>query len=247
MLWCTKLQFLKDIHNYSRTSKYPLIVVMMYKVTIFERYTQPGLLSSFAYACCYDVQSYNFWKIYTTLISKLKNNQKLLWCTKLQFLKDIHNWFSAPRPPIVVVMMYKVTIFERYTQQGTRRPRRWSCCYDVQSYNFWKIYTTSDLRYSWLTELLWCTKLQFLKDIHNRIFSSEWMTLLLWCTKLQFLKDIHNTISSRIPIDEVVMMYKVTIFERYTQHVFLYIYGTQSCYDVQSYNFWKIYTTSLSS
>ena len=66
-------------------------VVMMYKVTIFERYTQHLHFSTFNYWRCYDVQSYNFWKIYTTHATLSANKGWLLWCTKLQFLKDIHN------------------------------------------------------------------------------------------------------------------------------------------------------------
>ena len=35
-------------------------VVMMYKVTIFERYTQPVEFKNAPAVSCYDVQSYNF-------------------------------------------------------------------------------------------------------------------------------------------------------------------------------------------
>ena len=143
-------------------------VVMMYKVTIFERYTQLIIVISDSSSCCYDVQSYNFWKIYTTISASTLRQWMLLWCTKLQFLKDIHNlWFSVLlyRP---VVMMYKVTIFERYTQLTLPKSFIQVCCYDVQSYNFWKIYTTSLQITNLINRLLWCTKLQFLKDIHNR-------------------------------------------------------------------------------
>ena len=35
-------------------------VVMMYKVTIFERYTQQRRISTMLLYSCYDVQSYNF-------------------------------------------------------------------------------------------------------------------------------------------------------------------------------------------
>ena len=167
LLWCTKLQFLKDIHNHLLLYGCLDYVVMMYKVTIFERYTQPFITSLYHAISCYDVQSYNFWKIYTTII-------------------------QAVSPRI--------------------------SCYDVQSYNFWKIYTT------------------------NTSSSILWMPLL-WCTKLQFLKDIHNVSRLVKPLLFVVMMYKVTIFERYTQ--LLEAQGAEEarCYDVQSYNFWKIYTT----
>ena len=192
LLWCTKLQFLKDIHNLARELEDLFDVVMMYKVTIFERYTQPSIVSKNAMSSCYDVQSYNFWKIYTTFLLVVVLPLALLWCTKLQFLKDIHNCGRVVFWPELVVMMYKVTIFERYTQHLLKGRVTDDSCYDVQSYNFWKIYTTFG-RY-FLTEmvLLWCTKLQFLKDIHN------WGNLYPW----QVL---------------VVMMYKVTIFERYTQ------------------------------
>ena len=216
---------------------------MMYKVTIFERYTQHSNKNCVLYSCCYDVQSYNFWKIYTTEEMILTEHFVLLWCTKLQFLKDIHN--SAAHVFIIsfvvmmykvtiferytqlsnsihfsnnVVMMYKVTIFERYTQLKKKQRKLLVSCYDVQSYNFWKIYTT-------LIE----TKL-----------TDE---MLLWCTKLQFLKDIHNKGWIYPQRSTVVMMYKVTIFERYTQLIQSRLFAFVSCYDVQSYNFWKIYTT----
>ena len=140
---------------------------MMYKVTIFERYTQLPVLVSFTHYCCYDVQSYNFWKIYTTDGVYLCLLIELLWCTKLQFLKDIHNCVCEFNFLWIVVMMYKVTIFERYTQQYLDARLRLPGCYDVQSYNFWKIYTTTLLVANILPALLWCTKLQFLKDIHN--------------------------------------------------------------------------------
>ena len=35
-----------------------------------------------------------------------------------------------------VVMMYKVTIFERYTQLKKKQRKLLVSCYDVQSYNF---------------------------------------------------------------------------------------------------------------
>ena len=220
LLWCTKLQFLKDIHNSSVISNIGQRVVMMYKVTIFERYTQLCAVRTCWTSSCYDVQSYNFWKIYTTAGVLLVTLSVLLWCTKLQFLKDIHNLFTVFMQKCVVVMMYKVTIFERYTQLGRQRCWRSPRCYDVQSYNFWKIYTTH-----W-----WCCMR---------------LATLLWCTKLQFLKDIHNIRANGFWKHRVVMMYKVTIFERYTQPVAIDIDGHIGCYDVQSYNFWKIYTTGL--
>ena len=192
MLWCTKLQFLKDIHNHAIRGPRRTAVVMMYKVTIFERYTQRADAVAVLHLGCYDVQSYNFWKIYTTTIKKYHLLRKLLWCTKLQFLKDIHNLVGWASPVPWVVMMYKVTIFERYTQPNSIGFDISISCYDVQSYNFWKIYTTGKSGLSLDKLLLWCTKLQFLKDIHNH-FGNNHLCLV------------------------VVMMYKVTIFERYTQ------------------------------
>ena len=144
-------------------------------------------------------------------------------------------------------MMYKVTIFERYTQPLTAIRLFRLCCYDVQSYNFWKIYTTIYNVIIPCHKLLWCTKLQFLKDIHNNNTSSKPENKLLWCTKLQFLKDIHNQYQQLYSLDAVVMMYKVTIFERYTQRVKTCQTRVVCCYDVQSYNFWKIYTTTGSA
>ena len=140
----------------------------MYKVTIFERYTQLYTTTGAGCAGCYDVQSYNFWKIYTTALFSLCVSSWLLWCTKLQFLKDIHNEYRPIILPQAVVMMYKVTIFERYTQRVHRTCCTKLCCYDVQSYNFWKIYTTQHVLVQIIKRLLWCTKLQFLKDIHNK-------------------------------------------------------------------------------
>ena len=89
---------------------------MMYKVTIFERYTQRSAGWAMVSTSCYDVQSYNFWKIYTTISVACAAAIALLWCTKLQFLKDIHNQEYHFVQRSSVVMMYKVTIFERYTQ-----------------------------------------------------------------------------------------------------------------------------------
>ena len=139
----------------------------MYKDTIFERYTQRKPPCRWTFQSCYDVQRYNFWKIYTTSIFNYAQDFQLLWCTKIQFLKDIHNQISDWFRYLVVVMMYKDTIFERYTQQHLLRSRCVGSCYDVQRYNFWKIYTTPNTFAPLTNLLLWCTKIQFLKDIHN--------------------------------------------------------------------------------
>ena len=120
---------------------------MVYKVTIFERYTQRGYLSTWFCFSCYGVQSYNFWKIYTTNCSICPVWFLLLWCTKLQFLKDIHNTCESRSASSLVVMVYKVTIFERYTQQNNKKERKRHFFLHIYikiytfAVQFWKIYT----------------------------------------------------------------------------------------------------------
>ena len=114
-------------------------------------------------------------------------------------------------------MMYKVTIFERYTQPQQRFQHVVTGCYDVQSYNFWKIYTTSAIGWSGALSLLWCTKLQFLKDIHNELVCPHTFARVVMMYKVTIFERYTQPVLDHASIQRVVMMYKVTIFERYTQ------------------------------
>ena len=122
----------------------------------------------------------------------------------------------------------------------------WSC-FMVQSYKFWMIYTTLMQQRTAAVTLFYGAKLQILNDIHNRADAQVFLALgcfmvqsykfwmiyttnlsdvcscmqLFYGAKLQILNDIHNSPSRRVR-------------------------AAGSCFMVQSYKFWMIYTTNLS-
>ena len=142
--------------------------------------------------CCFGLQSYKIWVIYTTAFSICLVISSLFWITKLQNLSDIHNIFTVEIHLAIVVLDYKVTKFEWYTQQSKAKMRcvlvvldykvtkfEWytqlpatctfvaSCCFGLQSYKIWVIYTTCYRIAFFELVLFWITKLQNLSDIHN--------------------------------------------------------------------------------
>ena len=121
LLWCTKLQFLKDIHNQPLHLGLMFLVVMMYKVTIFERYTQ---------------QWFNL-RVHVSVVMMYK-------VTIFERYTQLYCGVSIKSP---VVMMYKVTIFERYTQLNNKKEKKGLFFLHIYkkiytfAVQFWKIYT----------------------------------------------------------------------------------------------------------
>ena len=141
---------------------------------------------------CFGLQSYKIWVIYTTSCATFAQNVWLFWITKLQNLSDIHNLRLLLFFPLVVVLDYKVTKFEWYTQLQSRARLRLLCCFGLQSYKIWVIYTTDNILTLCNLGLFWITKLQNLSDIHNVQQITTKHRKLFWITKLQNLSDIHN-------------------------------------------------------
>mgnify|MGYP004461919463 CR=1 FL=1 len=167
LFWITKLQNLSDIHNCLGSYHSSLSVVLDYKVTKFEWYTQLALLHRQLLASCFGLQSYKIWVIYTTVSEYGTETFRLFWITKLQNLSDIHNFLRYLCPKCLVVLDYKVTKFEWYTQLAVASLFSACCCFGLQSYKIWVIYTTTKPSKVEIALLFWITKLQNLSDIHN--------------------------------------------------------------------------------
>ena len=122
-------------------SKLYRLVVLDYKVTKFEWYTQPY---RYAIRCSSVVLDYK--------VTKFEWYTQLCLVTLSKFL---------------VVLDYKVTKFEWYTQPLSSFVSSYICCFGLQSYKIWVIYTTRCVAYWQYAWLFWITKLQNLSDIHN--------------------------------------------------------------------------------
>ena len=218
-----------------------MIVVLDYKVTKFEWDTQLVVQLIPLRRRCFGLQSYKIWVIYTTIESEATVEAMLFWITKLQNLSDIHNrlpldhvrqgvvldykvtkfeWYtqrtSALKIGAYVVLDYKVTKFEWYTQLAFVAWHYSRGCFGLQSYKIWVIYTTVEIN-----------------------FAPK--VLLFWITKLQNLSDIHNSAPLLIVGLFVVLDYKVTKFEWYTQRSANSLAVASSCFGLQSYKIWVIY------
>ena len=95
--------------------------------------------------CCFMVQSYKFWMIYTTITRLFAAVASLFYGAKLQILNDIHNNITYYDSNGGAVLWCKVTNFEWYTQLSVERCVVYACCFMVQSYKFWMIYTTCSI------------------------------------------------------------------------------------------------------
>ena len=218
LFWITKLQNLSDIHNVQARATEVVEVVLDYKVTKFEWYTQPAIQDATTLACCFGLQSYKIWVIYTTWLRLVTYSSLLFWITKLQNLSDIHNIPLKIVLRYPVVLDYKVTKFEWYTQRTLNAVSPLICCFGLQSYKIWVIYTTSIV-----------------------VQTSD--GVLFWITKLQNLSDIHNENIATYSALLVVLDYKVTKFEWYTQLLTAAAHAVPCCFGLQSYKIWVIYTT----
>ena len=191
------------------------------------------------------VQSYKFWKQFTTLhdvenicyllyceckVTNFESNsQHIHTCTyyfagciasaKLQILKAIHNTESVITAFYLLYCECKVTNFESNSQLPCTNNRSVSCC-------------------------IASAKLQILKAIHNK--STEYnreTEVVLRVQSYKFWKQF-TTYSRYFPV--VVSLYcecKVTNFESNSQQLFLCVRQAFVVLRVQSYKFWKQFTT----
>ena len=186
LFYGAKLQILNDIHNYNLLLLWWVWAVLWCKVTNFEWYTQPAYswrpvpfavlwckVTNFEWytqlyvravrlpLCCFMVQSYKFWMIYTTWLWRRHN------CKSCFMVQSYKFW-----------MIY-TTDFGRCN--GCR------CCFMVQSYKFWMIYTTCFLYLLISLLLFYGAKLQILNDIHNWSPPGKpYRPAVLWCKVTNF-------------------------------------------------------------
>ncbi len=191
VLWCKVTNF-EWYTQPAKSTPYSANAVLWCKVTNFEWYTQRLCGSYVNFSCCFMVQSYKFWMIYTTNLSDVCSCMQLFYGAKLQILNDIHN-------------------------SPSRRVRAAGSCFMVQSYKFWMIYTTNSTCFSILVLLFYGAKLQILNDIHNQLDLLLHLGLaVLWCkvTNFEWYTQQHPSYDL---LNQAVLWCKVTNFEWYTQ------------------------------
>ena len=168
MLSITKLQNLKAIHNLSCCFLERFFVVINHKTTKFESNSQHEMVGFTHSDSCYQSQNYKIWKQFTTNKSINGRSETLLSITKLQNLKAIHNKNLQLFFLMDVVINHKTTKFESNSQPMYLAFGKLCCSYQSQNYKIWKQFTTAVLILHCFLLLLWITKLQNLKAIHNR-------------------------------------------------------------------------------
>ena len=143
----------------------------------------------------------------------------------------------------IVVINHKTTKFESNSQRFNWFSNIYFCCYQSQNYKIWKQFTTVQL----VSNIYFCCyqsqNYKIWKQFTTGSFSVWIWISLLSITKLQNLKAIHNRAYSSRESGCVVINRKTTKFESNSQLKPIHWSAKLSCYQSQNYKIWKQFTT----
>jgi len=195
----------------------------MSKIQIFESNSQRASVVARPFDVVFDVKDTNFWKQFTTAVNLF------LWKSKL---------FS----------MSKIQIFESNSQQGVQLADNNEGCFRCQRYKFLKAIHNANRIIVWLKLLFSMSKIQIFESNSQPLrYPSSWNVSCFRCQRYKFLKAIHNKRAHLQYICSLFSMSKIQIFESNSQLKFVFLFLQPVVFDVKDTNFWKQFTTELTS